>query len=575
MAVMAARRASSRSVMQPRPFRHPDANGPSRKPRKETALNFNRRGNKQMTRPVISTTRRRFLAGAAAGGALAASPGGIFFPRISRAADRPALAHGLQSGDIGADSAVLWTRTDRPARVVFEWSTTESFKDARALPAVDALPDTDHTVKILAEGLPADQEIFYRARTMDLAEINVEGEPLVGRLRTAPQGLRDVSFTWSGDTCGQGWGIDESRGGMKAYATMYKHRPDFFIHSGDNIYADGPMKEEVELPDGTMWKNIVTPEKSKVAETLDEFRGQYKYNFMDANVRELYSNVPVLTQWDDHEVMNNWSASKPLADDDRYQVKSIEQLAARAARAFHEYMPIATPLAEPQRVYRKVGYGPLLDVFFLDMRTYRGPNNRNMQTEEGPETVFLGRDQLDWLKRELTASKATWKVIAADMPIGLVVNDTLKDGTKWTEAVAQGDPGKPLGRELEIAGLLSFIKHAGVKNTVWLTADVHYAAAHHYNPDKAKFQDFAPFWEFVSGPIHAGTFGPNDLDDTFGPELKFVKAPPEGKANLAPSEGYQFFGHVNISADTRVMTVTLRDTDDNALWSIDLDPEMA
>ena len=60
---------------------------------------------------------------------------------------------------------------------------------------------------------------------------------------------------------------------------------------------------------------------------------------------------------------------------------------------------------------------------------------------------------------------------------------------------------------------------------MWLTADVHYAAAHYYNPDKAQFQEFDPFWEFVSGPLHAGTFGPNELDNTFGPEVKFIKAP--------------------------------------------------
>jgi len=54
---------------------------------------------------------------------------------------------------------------------------------------------------------------------------------------------------------------------------------------------------------------------------------------------------------------------------------------------------------------------------------------------------------------------------------------------------------------------------------VWLTADVHYTAAHWYDPSAAKFQQFDPFWEFVSGPIHAGTFGPGELDQTFGPQL--------------------------------------------------------
>lgn len=148
----------------------------------------------------------------------------------------------------------------------------------------------------------------------------------------------------------------------------------------------------------------------------------------------------------------------------------------------------------------------------------------------------------------------------------------MSEDQKFTEAVSNGDNAAPKGRELEFASLLRFIRDEGISNTVWLTADVHYTAAHEYHPDRAAFQDFAPFWEFVSGPLHAGTFGPNDLDMTFGPEVKFVKAPPAGQANLPPSAGMQFFGLVDIAADTGQMTVRLMDRADTELWSITLDP---
>jgi alkaline phosphatase D len=234
-------------------------------------------------------------------------------------------------------------------------------------------------------------------------------------------------------------------------------------------------------------------------------------------------------------------------------------------------MPIPATAQEPARVYRKVAYGPLLDIFFLDMRSYRGPNTDNTQDRRGPGTVFLGADQLAWLKRALVNSQATWKVIAADMPLGLIVYDN-SAARKGSEAVAQGD-GPALGRELEIAHLLSFTKHADVKNVVWLTADVHYTAAHYYDPNKAQFQDFAPFWEFVSGPLHAGTFGPGELDNTFGPELKYVKAPSKEQGqNLPPSMGLQFFGHVRIDGVTGQMTVTLKDVADTDLYRVTLDP---
>lgn len=511
-------------------------------------------------------TRRHLLAG---GAALA-----VARPGISRAADRPALSHGLQSGDVSGDSAMVWARADRPARAVIEWATTERFQDIQGGVFIDALPESDLTVKAALPGLPPDQEIFYRVRLQSLAEPALLGEPLVGRFRSAPASRRDVSFCWSGDTVGQGWGIDESRGGMTIYAAIQRNRPDFFLHSGDTIYADGPIQAEVRLPDGSLWRNIVTEEKAKPAETLAEFRGAYKYNLLDRNLLAMNRAVPILAQWDDHEVTNNWWPGEPLTRPEhlrkRYEAGNSLVLAARAARAFHEYMPMRFEPAEPGRVYRTISYGPLLDVFLLDMRSYRGPNGANDETEESARTQFLGPAQVAWLKRELKASRATWKAIAADMPLGLVVTyDT--DRNVGSEAVAQGD-GPPLGRELEIAGLLRFIRDEGIRNTVWFTADVHYTAAHYYDPNKARFQDFAPFWEFVSGPLHAGTFGPNRLDDTFGPQLRFQKAPEGGRQNLSPAEGYQFFGHVAIEGATRRMTVTLKDAADTALWSTVIDP---
>lgn len=494
--------------------------------------------------------------------------GTLAMPTLSRAADRPAVTSGVQSGDVGADGGVVWARADRPSQMLVEVATSESFANVQTLPPVAALPESDFTAKLLLQNLPAGQEIFYRVRFRNLSDINVESEPVLGRFRTAPADRRDVSFVWGGDVAGQGWGINPDDGGMLTFGTMHKHRPDFLLHSGDTVYADGPIQREVTLADGKIWKNVTIAEKAKVAETLDEFRAAHKYNFMDEHVRAFNAEVPIFVQWDDHEVTNNWSPSKQLPA--AYKERSVPLLAARAARAFHEMYPIRESINAPGRLYRTLNYGPHLDVFMLDERSYRGPNGPNLQTDYGPESHFLGPDQLAWLKRSLLNSRATWKVIASDMPLSIVVYDDAAN-RRGSEAIAQGD-GPPRGRELEIADLLRFIKTTGIVNTVWLTADVHYAAAHYYNPDKAQFQEFDPFWEFVAGPLHAGTFGPNELDNTFGPEVKFIKAPGPGKQNLPPSAGMQFFGHVRIDGAGGQMTVTLRDRADVALWSTTLDP---
>jgi alkaline phosphatase D len=240
-------------------------------------------------------------------------------------------------------------------------------------------------------------------------------------------------------------------------------------------------------------------------------------------------------------------------------------LVERARRAFLEYAPM-----RGARIYRRIPYGPLLDVFVLDMRSFRAANGWNGQTLEGPETAYLGKPQIDWLLRDLARSKATWKVIASDMPLGLIVPDG-KDaqGRPIFENSCNGD-GPALGRELEIARVLRGIKRSRVTNVVWLTADVHYTAAHYFDPATARFTDFDPFWEFVSGPLNAGTFGPGKLDNTFGPAVIYQKHPPAGQSNLPPSAGMQFFGEVFIEGKTAEMRVTLRDMEGTALFTKNL-----
>ena len=332
---------------------------------------------------------------------------------------------------------------------------------------------------------------------------------------------RDITFAWSADTVGQGWGINTAWGGLRMYETMRLARPDFFIHTGDTIYADSTVPPEIRLPDGTMWRNVVTDEKSKVAETLDEFRGNYTYNLLDDNVRRFNREIPQLWLWDDHEVKNNWYPGMSLDADDRYTQKDARVLAANARQAFLEYSPMRLSPGAVPPIYRSCSYGPLLEVFAIDLRTYRGPNTSNRQTAPGAETVHAGAQQLAWLKSALRSSTATWKVIASDLPIGLVV----RDGTTAYEAIANADAGPPLGRELEIADLLRFMQQERIRNVIWVTGDVHYAAAHHYDPQRARFKEFDPFWEFVAGPLHAITGGAVELDSTFGPEERFNSAP--------------------------------------------------
>ncbi|SEB97990.1 alkaline phosphatase [Streptomyces sp. PAN_FS17] len=511
--------------------------------------------------------RRSVLRGSLAASAALTLPTALGSAPAFALSGRPKAGWGVQTGDVTCDSGLVWVRSDRPARMIVETSATESFRNARRWHGPLLGADTDFTGTTRLRGLPSGEQIHYRVLLADPDDPRRTGEPVTGTFRTASARRRDgIKFLWSGDLAGQGWGINPEFGGYTIYNAMGALDPDFFLCSGDNIYADGPITSSVALPDGSTWRNITTQEKSKVAETLAEFRGNFRYNLLDDNLKRFNAQVPSIVQWDDHEVTNNWYPGEILGDS-RYTEKSVDVLASRARQAFSEYFPISTLRRPDGRVHRTVRYGPLLDVFVLDMRTYRNANSTDDQTTDAQG--ILGAEQLQWLKGELSRSRAVWKVIASDMPLGLVVPDT-GDGKPNIEAVAQGDPGAPLGRELQIAELLRFIKHRGITGTVWLTADVHHTSAQHYQPSRAAFTDFEPFWEFVSGPLNAGAFPASALDNTFGPERVFVKAPTA--ANVSPAGGYQFFGEVDIDGHSGELTVRLREQDGTVLFTKVLQP---
>ena len=320
---------------------------------------------------------------------------------IASVKDRPQLTDGVQSGDLLGDRAMVWSRSDRPARMVVEWDARSLFTNPRRFVSPLADARTDFTARVELTGLPADQAIFYRVQFED-AQTGVASEPWFGHLRSVPQTRRDIRFVWSGDTVGQGFGINPDIGGMRIYEAMRLRLPDFFIHSGDTIYADGPVPAQLPPKDGRCGATSPPKPRAKSRRPSTSIRGNYRYNLMDENIRRFNAEVPQIWQWDDHEVVNNWSPGKQL--DVRYTSKDIHSLVGRGRQAWLEYAPMRLQSADGGgRIYRQLSYGPLLDVFVLDMRSYRGANDDNL----GDMKPFLGREQLDWLKASLKASKCS------------------------------------------------------------------------------------------------------------------------------------------------------------------------
>lgn len=472
-------------------------------------------------------SRRKFLVGASAG-CLAACVRG---PALRT--KQPAITHGVQAGDVQGDQAIVWARCDESARMVVEWSTVASFANARRVAGNVVGPQTDHTGWVELRGLPVGQTIAYRVRFEREAG---RGASAWSAGRFGLPRADKFRFAWTGDTCGQGFGRNPEWGGLRGYAAIRAAEPAFLLHSGDLIYADNPILAQQTLPDGRVWNNVTNERVGRVAEELDDFRARFAYNYEDEHVLALAAEVPILAAWDDHETHNNWWPGQQL-EDDRYTERDASILASRALRAVREWTPIAGPT-----IQRVIHYGPLLDVIVVDLRAFRSANDAN----RGEVGTMMGAAQARWLVDALARSTARWKIVACDQPLALVIGDG--PGDLRQEGYGNGD-GAPLGRERELAGVLAELKQRNVRDVVWLTADVHYAAAHHFDPARATGADFTPFWEFIAGPIHAGTFGPNPLDPTFGPEVRFQWAPPPGTGNLAPWDGLQSFGTVDVRAD--------------------------
>src|SRR5687768_2915441 len=127
-------------------------------------------------------SRRRFLqAGAAAGASLAVAPGRA--PAFVRS--RPVITHGIQSGEVTARSGVVWTRADRPSRMLVQLREGGHGRRGRWMEGPVLTRQTDFTGKVRLVGLEPGGRVEYRVRLQDLRNPAVLSEPQDGSFGTA------------------------------------------------------------------------------------------------------------------------------------------------------------------------------------------------------------------------------------------------------------------------------------------------------------------------------------------------------------------------------------------------------
>ncbi len=365
-------------------------------------------------------SRRGFIGGAIATGALAAcSGGGSTAGPTTTTLPTPRLAGypftlGVASGDPTDEAVVLWTRLAPDALVTgggmptqdvpvrWEVATDDRFAEVAAEGIAVASPDSAHTVHVDATGLEPGREYVYRFL------VGADESP-VGRAVTMPApGEAPDAFVLGHVSCAR-WG----EGHYAAYRDLAGADCDLVVCCGDYIYERGaatPAEGAVRLGQIT-------------AITLDDYRYLYALHRSDEHLRAAHEAAPWVVVWDDHEASNNYVGETPDPDSESRNPAQLLRRRAAAYRAWWEHMPVrfAPPTGPDLQIYRTVDVGALARLHLVDTRQYRTPLDcpeavssigRRCDTSFDPATSVLGEAQEAWLAEALADGERTWDVVA-------------------------------------------------------------------------------------------------------------------------------------------------------------------
>ena len=347
-------------------------------------------------------------------GAAAAQPAGD-------AADAVFLASGVRVGEVGATTAVVWTRTTaepqrrsgeeisgRPVVTLARGSDVSSLEGAvpgepgevRVVvrPAASADEPAGRAARRTSGWYPtgAERDFTHQATFDDLTPnarylVTVEARPAGGgadapataietaTFRTAPASDERLPVRFAAMTC-QYYGRRDRPDGFRIYPSMAAGRPDFYLSIGDNVYYDNesPRATSVELA-----------------------RYHWQRMFTLPAIASFLRSVPGYWLKDDHDLLRN--DSWPGIDPGISAPMTFEEGQA----VFVEQMPA------PERPHRTVRWGKGLQLWLVEGRDFRSPNDM----PDGPGKTIWGTEQWHWLRDSLLASDADWKILVSPTPI--------------------------------------------------------------------------------------------------------------------------------------------------------------
>jgi alkaline phosphatase D len=446
------------------------------------------------------------------------------------------VTYGIASGDVTNDSAVVWSRSNQEAQMHVEYDTNSNFSQPKSMNAATLTNQTtDYTAYVKLERLSPDMLYYYRVWFSNKSD-SLNSGTLTGSFRTAPDpsfsSTKPLSFIFAADLGGQKHCRQADNGGYSIFEKMKELSPAFFIANGDMIYAadkcpvKGPSDDWKNIPGN--FSGIADPDVNwnNTEQVRDTYLKHWQYNRADPYLQGFLQDTSMYTQWDDHEVINDFGALWPYWNSFNKDREGYPNIVNEGREAFFNYSPTDRNQDDKNRIYRSFNWGPYLDLFILDGRSYRSPNSM-VDTPENNKTL-LGSKQLQWLEQNLANSSAAWKVISSDIPISVPTgaNASILGRDGWANGNETNFSSKT-GFERELQQLLRFLNDNNIQNIVFVTTDVHFPANILYEVDANDDGDKLIFHELISGPLSAFRFGTPGgvpipkLDSTFNPKMLY------------------------------------------------------
>ncbi|ALO07695.1 Putative secreted alkaline phosphatase [Streptomyces venezuelae] len=391
----------------------------------------------------------------------------------------PAFLHGVASGDPLPDGVLLWTRVTPSAEAVpgsglgpdvtvgWELAEDRGFSRTVASGSTTASASSDHTVKADVRGLRPATAYWFRFTAGDAVSP-------AARTRTAP----------AADAAGPGvrFGVVSCANWESGHFSAYRHLAgrsdlDAVLHLGDYVYeyASGVYPEAKDT--------VRQHEPRHEIVSLADYRTRHGHYKTDADLQALHAAHPVVAIWDDHEFANDaWAGGA-----ENHTPGAEGEWAARVAaakQAYFEWMPVRA--STEGTVFRRLRFGKLADLHLLDLRTFRSaPAKTGSGSVDDPERTIAGRAQLDWLKAGLAGSDATWQLVGTSVMISPIAFGALPAHLLEPLAELMGLPKEGLAVNVDQwdgftddrKELIGHLTSRAIRNTVFLTGDIHMAWA--------------------------------------------------------------------------------------------------